>query len=369
MLIKRIIFRVDASIDIGTGHVMRCLTLADELKSQGTAIKFITRVHLGNMADAITKRGYELCLLPLAADTYQVRPDDVGHASWLGVSWQQDAEESRLAIGDSVLDWLIVDHYAIDARWHKQLRAKVDQIIIIDDLADRPLDCDLLLDQTYGRQEDDYRQLVPSNCQMLLGSRYALLRPEFSELRPKAIEKRQAFSGIKRILVSMGGMDPDNVTTTVLEGLSRVGWKHKPVIDVVLGGKAPYLQQVVTMAKKSTLEILVSTDVPDMADRMLVADLAIGAGGATSWERCCVGLPSLTTVISENQLEIVKQLQNQGSILSLGLSERLTSDKVKAAVSKTLLSTDIWVEMSSKGFDVSDGKGVYRVLEAMGESH
>ncbi|MDB4303581.1 hypothetical protein N9934_02155, partial [Desulfosarcina sp.] len=119
----------------------------------------------------------------------------------------------------------------------------------------------------------------------------------------------------------------------------------------------------------STLEILVSTDVSDMADRMLAADLAIGAGGVTSWERCCMGLPSLTTVIAENQLEITKQLQNQGSIQSLGESERLTSVKVKDAVSKTLSSTDVWAKMSKKGFDVTDGKGVYRVLEAVCGSH
>lgn len=361
----RVFFRADASIQMGSGHVMRCLTLADELRVQGAVIKFITRAHLGNIADAISKRGYELSLLPVAADTYKMRPDDVAHVSWLGVSWQQDAEESMLAIGDSVPDWLIVDHYAIDERWHNKLREKVGKIMVIDDLADRCLDCDILLDQTYGRQVEDYLKVVPPVCQMLLGTRYALLRPEFSQLRPMAVTKRKLFNGIKRILIAMGGMDPENVTATVLEGLTRVDWKEKPVIDVVLGGNAPYLEYVVKMVKKSNLEIFVSTDVSDMADRMLAADMAIGAGGATSWERCCMGLPSLAVVISENQVEIVKQLQNQGSIISLGLGEELTSEKVKESINMTLLFTDTWVRMSRKGIDVVDGKGVSRVVDVM----
>jgi len=354
---------------MGSGHVMRCLTLANKLRSRGAEITFITRHHPGCMVDDIEKERHKVILLSVPNAIYQERSDDVGHASWLGVSWEQDAEETSLAIGDSRPDWLIVDHYGIDARWHLELRNQVGQIMAIDDLADRTLDCDMLLDQAYGRQEDDYWQRVPSNCQMFLGSRYALLRPEFSKLRAIAIEKRKAFNGVNRILVSMGGMDPDNVTAIVLKGLSGVDWKRNPTIDVVLGGNAPHLEEIVVFAKKSALDILVSTDVTDMADRMLTADLAIGAGGATSWERCCMGLPSLTTVISENQLEIVRQLQNQGSIQSLGHSDRLTSVKVKDAVSKTLLSNDILMEMSRKGFDVTDGEGAYRVFEVMYEPH
>ena len=128
------------------------------------------------------------------------------------------------------------------------------------------------------RSSELYLKVVPPVCQMLLGTRYALLRPEFSQLRPMAVTKRKLFNGIKRILIAMGGMDPENVTATVLEGLTRVDWKEKPVIDVVLGGNAPYLEYVVKMVKKSNLEIFVSTDVSDMADRMLAADMAIGAG-------------------------------------------------------------------------------------------
>lgn len=360
------ILRVDASIEMGTGHVMRCLTLADELKSQGAEITFISRAHPGHMGDAISNKGYKLYSLPAPTDTYQVREDDVAHASWLGVTWEQDAEETRLVIGDSKPDWLIIDHYGIDVRWHKILRDQTDQIMALDDLADRPLDCDILLDQTYGRQGDDYQALLPPSCKMLLGSRYAMLRPEFPELRATAIIKRKENNGINDILVSMGGMDPENVTATVLEGLLEVDWKHKPVIDVVLGGKAPNLQQVVATAKKSTLEIQVSTDVTDMAERMLTADLAIGAGGTTSWERCCLGLPALAVISAENQQMVSKELDEKGAIRLLGIGREICAVDIKKNIEQLMLKPVQLHNMSQAGFGVTDGLGVKRtVLEMM----
>jgi UDP-2,4-diacetamido-2,4,6-trideoxy-beta-L-altropyranose hydrolase len=351
---------------MGTGHIMRCLTLADELKGHGAEITFITRAHPGNLGDVIIKRGYELCLLPAPADTYQVRKDDVAHASWLGVPWEQDAEETKQALDGSSPERLIVDHYGIDARWHRELRNKVGRLMVIDDLADRPLDCDMLLDQTYGRQEDDYRKWVPSRCQMLLGSRYALLRPIFSELRSMAIVKRKAFNGINRILVSMGGMDPDNVTATVLEGLSFVNYEQKPVIDVVMGSKSPHWRQVVTQAEKSVLEMIVSTDVTDMAERMLEADLAIGAGGTTSWERCCLGLPALAVISAENQQMVSKELDEKGAIRLLGIGREICAVDIKKNIERLMLKPIQLHNMSQAGFGVTDGLGVKRTtLEMM----
>lgn len=359
------VFRVDASIDMGSGHVMRSLTLADELRKHGAAITFITRAHPGNMADAIKKKGYELCLLPAPSFDYKQRKDDVSHASWLGVTWEQDIEETRFAMGDSKPEWLIVDHYGLDARWHRELRKQVGQILAIDDLADRPLDCDMLLDQTYGRQEDDYLQWVPSNCQMLLGSRYALLRPEFSVLRSAAIEKRKVFNGINRILVSMGGTDPENVTATVLKGLSGIDWQQNPVIDVVMGGNAPHLDEVIELPKKSTLKIMVSTDVADMAERMLAADLAIGAGGTTSWERCCLGLPTLMISLAENQTLIAYKVEKAGASIYIGSMDVFTAKSVKSSLKMLNENSGLMRDMASTGFQLADGAGVKRLADRM----
>lgn len=275
------VFRVDASISIGTGHVMRCLTLADELKTLGASTVFIIREHPGHLSALIRKRGYGAALLPVPDPDFKPVRNDVAHAKWLGVSWQQDAKETLQIIGDSKPDLLIVDHYALDARWHKELRQHVKKIFVIDDLADRPIDCDILLDQTYGRQVTDYQFCVPNDCRMLLGTRYALLSPDFSRLRTKAMERRKRFNGIQRILVAMGGYDSGNVTFIALKGLAEVNWSLLPQIDVVLGGDAPHLQSLRQYTAYQSLNVNISTDVTDMAERMLLADLAIGAGGTT----------------------------------------------------------------------------------------
>lgn len=221
---------------------MRCLTLADELKREGAKIVFITRKLPGSMDEAIKHRGHELFLLPAPTESYRLRDDDVAHASWLGVTWEQDAEETSQAIHTSGADCLIVDHYGIDARWHKILRDQVVRIMVIDDLAERPLECDVVFDQTYSRQEAEFKRFMPTGCRIMLGSRFALLRPVFSELRRKALVKRRIENSISNVLVSMGGVDEENVTAKVLEGLGYLVWKEKPTIDVVLGGKAPHLQ-------------------------------------------------------------------------------------------------------------------------------
>lgn len=357
----KVCIRVDASLQMGSGHVMRCLTLADEIKRLGGEATFITRAHPGWMDSAIKRSGHEVVLLSAPTADYLIRQDDVTHASWLGVAWEQDAKETTQAIGTSRPDWLIVDHYSIDSRWHKELRDHVGQIMVIDDLADHQLDCDMLLDQTYGRKEEDYKQWVSSSCQMILGSHYALLRPRFAKLRPKAIEKRKKFNGINRILISMGGVDADNVTAKVLKEIAKISWKSEPIIDVVMGDKAPHLNEVIKQAEELPLEIIVSTNVFDMAERMLQADLAFGAAGATSWERCCLGLPTLVSVSAENQKMVSTVLDGVGAIRLLNDGMELCDDDIKNDVNRFTRSPSYWRNMSQAAFQVTDGLGTKRV--------
>ena len=358
----KVVFRVDASVEIGSGHVMRCLALADELKRQGHETLFITRVHRGNMADLIEKKGQDTVLLPLTPQPYVARKNDLKYAHWLGVPWEQDAIETIQVIAGLNPDLLVVDHYGIDARWHLALREKVKRILVIDDLAERELNCDILLDQTYGRQPQDYKKLVPPNSQMLLGSEYALLRKEFSRLRPTAIEKRKRFDGIYRILVSMGGMDPVNATELVINSINKVKWDFPPVIDVVLSSKAPYLNSVIQCSDNHSFVIKVSTDVGDMAKRMLDADLAIGAAGTTSWERCCLGLPSLTISIAKNQELIAKQLGFAGATCYLGNMDNVTEMEIIQKLNWLSQDIEQLRTMVSKCFALVDGLGVARVV-------
>jgi UDP-2,4-diacetamido-2,4,6-trideoxy-beta-L-altropyranose hydrolase len=281
--------RADASLDIGSGHVIRCLTMADELRRKNATIQFVCRDFQGHLCHIIESRGYKPVLLPEANGSRTNEAVPI-HAAWLGADWQTDAEETKAVIGDKPADWLIVDHYAIDSRWHAHLRDSVSHIMVIDDLADRRLDCDILLDQTFGRNGGDYDLLVPKGCKILAGSQFALLRPEFAMAREQALRRRREFRGVSQILVSMGGVDPTNVTGIVLDVLALMVWKNgHPRVEVVLGSSAPHLEGIREKVASHPLPVSLRVDTPDMASLMSVADLAIGAAGTTSWERCCLG--------------------------------------------------------------------------------
>src|ERR1035437_405447 len=205
----RIAFRTDASLQMGSGHVMRCLTLADALKAQGAQCQFISRAHPCNLIEVIRQRGYMVNILVAPVQQAQAAikniaatvqgaqqkpPHEPAHAAWLGSTWQADAQETTVVLATLQPDWLVVDHYALDQRWEEVLAAHCLQLLVIDDLADRPHRCDLLLDQNLGRQPQDYANLVPAHCQVLTGPNYALLRPEFVALRHYSLQRRQARS-------------------------------------------------------------------------------------------------------------------------------------------------------------------------------
>lgn len=362
---QHIAFRVDASIEMGSGHVMRCLTLADALKTEQRECLFLTRPHPGNLSDNIEARGHRVILLTMPEQFVEEIEDDVDHAAWLGASQTQDAQETLTALKGIHPDWLIVDHYAIDQRWHKLLCSQVNNIFVIDDLADRAYDCDLLLDQTYGRKGTDYRHLVNKKTQLLLGSQYALLRPEFAELRSKAIAKRKENKDIQRILVSMGGTDPHNCTAKILQGLVQVEWQSQPVIDVVLSSRAPYLNKIMEQAKQCTLDVVVSVDVNDMAERILAADLAVGAGGATSWERCCLGLPTIMIGVAKNQINITQQLALTGASLYIGTFKNNIVHLISDALTTLNNNNTLLTDMAKKAAGITDGLGVHKVIISM----
>ena len=247
-------------------------------------IHFVCRSFPGHLEGQIRENGYTVIMLPDHSKDYTHKLGDPVHAGWLGVSWQQDAAETVHSFDNRLYDWLIVDYYGIDYRWHKKLRPFSKKNMVIDDLADRKYDCDLLLDQTYGRDGEKYLPYVPPNCQVLTGSQYALLRTQFSRLRHKALAYRNCYKGITRILLFMGGADLENVTGLILDLLAHMSFQHPPVIDVVLGGQSHLLPGIKAQAENHPLEVNVFSNVLNMAEMMLRADFAIGAGGTVSWE-------------------------------------------------------------------------------------
>ena len=363
--LKSVAFRADASLQIGTGHVMRCLTLADALKASGAVCRFICREHPGHLLDLIHDRGYEAIVLPAESENYAPRSEvtrepEIEHGNWLGTDWSTDAEQTRIALGSNKVDWLIVDHYALDTRWESSLRPECRKLMVIDDLADRPHDSDLLLDQNLGRMATDYVDRVPEHCTVLVGPSFALLRKEFVLLHNKAMVKRKRYQGINNILVFLGGTDPENFTGEVLNALAGVSWPQLPTINVVIGGRARHLEKIKDQAKNHPLQVYVLTGVDNMAEIMLDADLAIGAGGTTSWERCALGLPSLITVIAENQRTIVKMLEKSGAVKIWRNSYDL-----QQCLYQLLEFPAKWEKMRNSSIEITDGLGCGRIVDAL----
>ncbi|MFB2762843.1 UDP-2,4-diacetamido-2,4,6-trideoxy-beta-L-altropyranose hydrolase [Marinobacter shengliensis] len=365
----RVAFRADASVQIGTGHVMRCLTLADELTRQGHECRFVCREHEGHLGELITSKGYGLTLLPSCSDneldTKDSRSDN--YARWLGVPWQEDARQTLDALTPWHPDWLVVDHYALDAEWERALANAVGSIMVIDDLANRCHECALLLDQNLGRVESDYDGLLPEDCQRLTGPGYALLRPEFANLREQSLNRRQQ-PELKRILISLGGVDRTNVTGQVLDALSESALPVTTELDIIMGAAAPYLDEVRQQVARMPFKATVSVGVTDMAERMCLADLSIGAVGSTSWERCCLGLPAILMVLAENQKSAAEALKRSGAVIIIN-----SGVGVRAELERLMNSDNTenrLTRMIQLGSDLVQGDGCTRVVnELTARSH
>jgi len=363
-LMINVAFRTDASLQIGTGHVMRCLTLANALLAAGIQCHFICRAHPGNLIEQIRQLGFPVSVLPAPAIPEVPLIDGPGvssqliHAAWLGVDWSTDSEQTKVCMGDTVVDLLIVDHYALDTRWEQAVRPLCRKLMVIDDLADRSHDCDLLLDQNLGRDTYDYSQLVPEGCTVLAGPLYALLRPEFADLREDSL-RRRITPQLKHLLITMGGVDQADATGKVLEALLKCSLPADMRITVVMGSHAPWLERVQSLAKQMPQATEVKVNVNNMAELMAASDFAIGAAGSTSWERCCLGLPSIIGVQAANQQLIGNALEGAGAAKAFGIHEGLKP--IRELIEKTLGDYSSLEQMSTSAFAITDGKGVTRV--------
>ena len=337
------IIRTDASHIIGTGHVMRCLTLAQTLQNKGAEVQFICRKHKGNLIDKICSTGFHTFELELT-DEKEV-DNKLAYTSCLGATQQKDVDECINILKDKKTDWLIVDHYSLDEYWQKSLKPYYKKLMVIDDLADRQFDCDILLNQNLGSTKEQYKNRVPKSCELLLGCEYALLRPEFSKLRGQALEKRKKTKEIKNILISMGGGE-NKIIYDILKQLdSRFN------VVVVLGKNFLFNKKVQSYVDGKNIKIIMETD--NMAKLMLDADLAIGAGGSTSWERCCLGLPTIVFMIADNQREVVKNLEQLGAVI--------VAENLKEDLQLIMRDIDLWKRMSNKAQEICDGLGVHRI--------
>ena len=357
----RVAIRVDASLTAGLGHVMRCLTLAQELREHGATVTFISREHPGNLCVLIEERGFSVSRLPVPA-AKMVFDDAPVHAAWLGASWQEDARQT-LAVLDTTaekFDWRVVDHYAIYYRWETAVASSVTRMMAIDDLADRQHACALLLDQNLVADFDiRYSGKVPATCTLLLGPKYAMLQRDYAELHEASVTPA---GPIRRIFVFFGGADERNLTGRSLSAFLALG-KSDIEIDVVISTGSPHASAIRRQIQGCE-NVHLHSNLHSLAPLMRQADLAIGAGGTTSWERLCLGLPAFVVTLADNQRPIAAELNRRGLIRWLGHQDDVTESDFSQALRELLAQPSLQSEFSS-GTQVVDGKGVHRVRRAM----
>lgn len=355
--------RADASVEIGTGHVMRCLTLAEQLRQKGANVFFISREHEGNLNDWIRlEKKFTVYSLKKEDNWEELSVDMSLYKRWLGSSTLEDATQTRDFIQQSErISWLIVDHYGIDQEWERFMRPYVDQIMVIDDLANRKHDCDVLLDQNlYEDGERRYKELVPPKCQQVIGPSFALLREEFLNKRQQ-IRKRT--EEIKHILIFFGGADLTNETLKALQAVEMLD-NSQLIIDVVVGKSNPNKNKIENYCRERR-NIHFYCQVSDMATLMSKADLAIGAGGATTWERACLGLPSIMLAIADNQIELCQNVDRAGIVEYLGFHSQVDAKQIYEVLLKVLNNLSHLYDLRNRGRQLVDGKGTQRVVLLM----
>lgn len=341
----RIVIRADASVWIGSGHIMRCLVLAEKLCQLGHDVHFACLSLEGNLFSVIKQRGFSIVELSQIEQPLTPR-HKADYAGWLHRSQKQDASDFIVKVKSA--DVVITDHYGIDHVWQNIVRRVLKcKIVTLDDLQ-RCHDADLIIDQTLGCQSVDY----VSGCRVLAGTQYALISDRFSQLRQSAFSRQKSVS-LPNVLVSMGGIDAPNATTQVLKAL--IG-RFDANFTVLLSSRSPNYHYVQSIAEQYP-NITHIDFTNEMAKLMLQHDISIGAPGSTSWERASLGLPNIIIPLADNQKEICFQLTKVGASLTVSLQ----------GISKSLLPAlnkvyEHWERYHQANLDVCDGLGAERVI-------
>jgi UDP-2,4-diacetamido-2,4,6-trideoxy-beta-L-altropyranose hydrolase len=338
----RVVIRTDASDELGAGHLMRCVALADHLAETGAELLFVVR------------QAHLLISAGLAERPHALRVLDVP----LAPSVEADAQATIAAI-EGAADWIVLDHYGLDKRWESAVRSRAARLLVLDDLADRPHDCDVLVDPGFGRRPSDYAALLPRSAELLLGPQYALLRPMFAARHGSAA----AWPQRKRIHVFFGG------------GESSLRWLA-PCCERLLAALTSIELQAVGRADAAVMEAMQARFAPrlawqpqvdNMADHMSACDAAIGGPGSATWERACIGLPSALLATTDNQVPILRMLDDARFARYLGVASEMCGEGFIDAVTQFFEDTSMLADMRAGGLAAVDGRGVQRIAERMSQ--
>lgn len=348
---------------------MRCLSLAERLRDDGAEVAFICRELPGNLCDYVSEQGFAVhrlsALTPLDRSWLHDgrQAGRLKHAEWLGVTQDVDAAQTIATLGQLGIRpaWLVVDHYGVDAAWERQLRPCTRQIMVIDDLADRQHDCEILLDQNLHQGMDSrYTGLTPAACKVLLGPKFALLRDEFRVFR----EKGHLRNGkIRRILVTFGGADQPNMTSVTLDAITKLN-RPEISVDVVIGAYSVHREEITRKCAQLS-NVTLHVQARNIAELMSAADIAIGAGGTTTWERCAVGLPAVMVSLADNQISICESVAAHHAAIYMGESSTVGEGRFLEVLRQLLNSPQSLAHTGQMAAMLVDARGLERVVDVM----
>lgn len=344
-------------MQMGTGHVIRCLTLAHALKNLHFKATFVCAALNGNMASYISQEGFE-CLTITPSHTSDLNTKDSSTRDFT-ISQEEDVQKTLEILNDKNVDYMFVDHYGINECWESRVKSKVNSVFVLDDLANRAHNCDIIIDQNlYLDFDQRYEKLVPENCKKLLGPKYALLRPEFRQFRE--LEKVENNDKVN-FLVFFGGIDLCNETEKAIKGLLETKIPSLTA-TIVLGKNNPNISKIKTLLKNDPrFKIIVQAQ--NMAQLMSSADYAIGAGGSTHWERACLGLYSVICSIADNQYLLSSDLDQMKLIKFVGRREDTNSQAYSEAIKSIYKNPSSVKDTQNKLKKAVDGLGAERVAQ------
>ena len=329
---------------MGGGHVMRCLTLARALSAKGATCGFVE----SRTAAPILRRFGWPAQTTLAIARAEAAEDLVAEAGRFAERFDADV--------------VVIDHYGLDSSAEARLRADGRRIVVLDDLANRRHDCELLVDPSYGRKAEDYHDLIPDSAAALVGPSYALVRPDFADARHRALSRRAKHGPTRRALVSLGLTDVGGVTARVVEALRPALAEAR--LDIVLGLDAPSLAAL-EAAAGADRRLHLWVDSAEMASLMADCDIAIGAGGSSVWERAVVGLPSATLILAENQRAMIERMAAAGLTLALDVADPGFEARLVEVWELLLTDRELRWALAERAAEHCDGQGAERVAEAV----
>jgi len=358
-----IVFRCDASTELGTGHVYRCLTLADAFDKGLNKIAFVVLKHADNLADLIRARGYK-CFEIHSTD---LSPDMLGETKFEHYPQERDwflTKNKLTALGFNP-DLILVDHYSLSDTWETLAKSVASYVCVIDDLANRKHDCAVLLDQNLGREDTHYEELVDSKTKILAGGNYCLLRNEFAQQKDKAEKYKESSTSISRLFINMGGADHDNASLLLLRAISVFDQLEVTLLLGPLYEHSESLQQFIKA--HPALNVTILKNINNVAEVLATQDLAIGASGASSWERMALGIPTMLYSLAPNQEPIARQLEHLACAINMGPITSFSEKKLQSSLSSLINDRVRYLNMVKNNLSAINASGANLVAETIKE--